>query len=221
MNTLKLRFDILDETRRQLLDQLIPLTNDFVLAGGTALALQIGHRKSFDFDFFSLNDIPNGLLEKFAQFVNVESVAIDNHQELTLFCKDHIKVTLLNYPFASIYQPFVIDKGLRIFPYKEIAIQKAYTIGRRGEYRDYFDLFTLLQKPDINLSQIIQDANHKYQNLFNAKLFLEQLIYFDDLLNLEIIPLDDTVPPSSDEVKKILQHEVKTFLASDTIQPRL
>ncbi len=122
-------------------------------------------------------------------------------------------MTILNYPFAPIYQPFVIDKGLRIFPYKEIAVQKAYTIGRRGEYRDYFDLFTLLQKPDINLSQIIQDANNKYQNLFNAKLFLEQLIYFDDLLNLEIIPIDNVVPPTPAEVQTFLQRAVKAYLS--------
>ncbi len=78
MNTLKLHFDILDEARGQLLDQLIPLTSDFVLAGGTALALQIGHRKSFDFDFFSLNDIPESLLENIAKLVKIESVGIDN-----------------------------------------------------------------------------------------------------------------------------------------------
>ncbi len=51
-NISNLHLELLDNKRQELLEQLIPLTEGFVLGVGTALALQLAHRKSFDFDFF-------------------------------------------------------------------------------------------------------------------------------------------------------------------------
>ena len=48
-----MHLEILDKKRQELLDTLLPYVKDYVLGGGTALALQLNHRKSFDFDFFA------------------------------------------------------------------------------------------------------------------------------------------------------------------------
>ena len=96
---------------------------------------------------------------------------------------------------------------------QEIAVQKAYTIGRRGEYRDYFDLYTILQENVMTLNTIIKTAEDKYGNIFNSKLFLEQLVYFDDLLTLEIIPFDSAELPHPQEVKAYFEKAVKSYLS--------
>jgi len=76
MNTLKLHLDILDKPRTTLLKKLTTHTKGFILSGGTALALQLGHRKSFDFDFFSQTEIPANLLEKlFSSHIQINYIS--------------------------------------------------------------------------------------------------------------------------------------------------
>jgi hypothetical protein len=111
--------------------------NDFYLAGGTALALQIGHRLSMDFDLFSHEEIPHPLLSKVKRVFKDTSctVSVNDPGELTVFVND-VKVTFLRYPY-----PVILDlrseNGLALLSIPEIAATKAYTIGRRGSYKDY------------------------------------------------------------------------------------
>ncbi len=212
MNTLKLHHEILDEARKNLLERLIPYTKGFVLSGGTALSLQIGHRKSFDFDFFSQEEISKILLEKISKVFSINNVSVDSTDELTIFDKDMIKITFLFYPFKPYFDGITLDSGLRIAPIKEIAVGKAYTIGRRGEYRDYFDLYTIFEKKLVSLDEVIDIAEKKYTNVFNSKLFLQQLVYFNDLLNFDIISSAQSLLPAPDEVKKYLENEVNEYL---------
>ena len=213
MNTLKLHLDILDKPRTTLLKKLTTHTKGFILSGGTALALQLGHRKSFDFDFFSQTEIPANLLEKLSQQISIKTVSVDTVDELTFFNSDNIKVTFLQYPFPQIFEPLTLDNNLKIFPVKEISIQKAYTIGRRGEYRDYFDIYSILKQQVISLREIITDAEKKYKEVFNTKLFLQQLVYFDDLLNFDIVHFGHSPLPKPDEIQLFLKNEVKKYLS--------
>lgn len=98
--TLKLYLGLLDKKRQELLQKLIPYATDFVLSGGTALSLQLGHRKSFDFDFFSSLVIPKKLLEKLSKTIKIKNVAVDTSDELTFFTDNNIKVTFLYLPHA-------------------------------------------------------------------------------------------------------------------------
>lgn len=138
-----MHLDILDNQRRELLRILLPFTKEFVLGGGTALALQLAHRKSFDFDFFSSSPIPKRFLEKLSKNVKIGNIAVDTSDELTLFTEKSIKFTFIHYPFKPYFKILRLDNGLDLFSVPEIALQKAYTIGRRGEYRDYFDLYVI------------------------------------------------------------------------------
>ncbi len=60
-NTSNLFFNVLDTQRSAVLEKIKPLLTGWYLAGGTGLALQLGHRISYDFDFFSQNDVPANL----------------------------------------------------------------------------------------------------------------------------------------------------------------
>jgi Nucleotidyl transferase AbiEii toxin, Type IV TA system len=118
----------------------------FYLAGGTALALQIGHRVSIDFDLFSDNDIERSLLPRVQRvFSDAASIAplINNTGELTVLVDD-VKITFLKYPFPT-FDPFVIYEEVPLLSVREIAATKAYTIGR-CPYKDYIDLYFILSE---------------------------------------------------------------------------
>lgn len=211
-NISKLHLELLDKTRREVLEKLIPIISGFILGGGTALALQLAHRKSFDFDFFSSFKIPKTLLEKLSKKFIIENVVIDTSDELTFFTNDNIKITFLYYPFKALFTHLESKHELRLFSVKDIALQKAYTIGRRGEYRDYFDLYTILKQRRISLKEIINGAKQIYSGAFDEKLFLEQLVYFTDLRSFDITPASQNSLPTPGEVKQYFERLVKTYI---------
>ncbi len=183
-----MRHEALSERGRELFPELKKFKG-FYLAGGTALALQIGHRLSVDFDLFGGREIDKKLLAKVKEIFRSRktTVSINNKDELTVFI-DGVKVTFLYYPFPPLSAP-VRYRGLPLLPVKEIAAAKAYAIGRRGTYKDYIDLYFIISKSRASLEEIIELAVKKYGSDFNARLFLEQLLYFDDLEEQEIILL--------------------------------
>ena len=208
----KLHLDILDNTRQELLQKLISFVQDFVLGGGTGLSLQIAHRLSYDFDFFSTHPIPKNLLEKISQVVQVKEVSIDSSDELTFFDTNNVKCTFLYYYFKPHFETIELSNGIKIFSVQEIAIKKAYTIGRRGAYRDYFDLYTILKGEYITLKEVIQIAEDLYKGLFNSKLFLEQLVYFKDLPDFAIEPVRNASILNPETVKRYFESIVTTYL---------
>lgn len=177
------------------------------------MAFHLNHRKSFDFDFFSLSKVSKKLLEKLSQAITtIDNIAVDSSDELTFFDKEGIKITFLYYPFGHYYPIETFNQNLSIFSVQELSIQKAYTIGRRGEYRDYFDLYTILQQDYTTIDNIIIVAKKVYKGAFDEKIFLQQLVYFDDLLNFDISPINDAPLPSPDQIKHYLEEQVKNYL---------
>jgi hypothetical protein len=63
----------------------------------------------------------------------------------------------------------------------EIAATKAYTIGRRGDWKDYIDLYVCIRDGITTLAEVIENARNKYGDVFSDRLFLEQLVYFGDI----------------------------------------
>lgn len=182
---------------------------DFYLAGGTALALQLGHRISVDFDFFSSEPIEKNLLLKIKKLFPDKTIfpSVNNPQELTIFI-DEVKITFLQYPFPLMIE-LVNYEGVKILDIKEIAATKAYTVGRRGSLKDYVDLYFIVFDNYAILAEIIEIAEKKYGGEFNSRLFLEQLIYLDDVEEAEILFLKDKISKNivadffAGEIKKI------------------
>lgn len=167
----------------------------FYLAGGTALALQIGHRVSVDFDLFSNDEIDRALLQRVRRVFGEAEIAVlvDNADELTLLVNG-VKTTFLRYPFPP-REPFTVYEDVRLLSIREIAATKAYTIGRRGAYKDYVDLYFVIAENHITLPALIIGAEEKFGTDFNARLFLEQLVYVADLDDAEIQFLKPLVTP--------------------------
>ena len=211
-NISNIHLEVLDSRRQELLEKLLPFTKDFILGGGTALSLQLAHRKSFDFDFFCRSKIEKIFLEKIHKAIPIADISVDSEDELTFFTSQEVKVTFLHYPFDHVF-PFVeAENGLKLFSIKDIAIQKAYTIGRRGEYRDYFDLCAVLKANYISFSELISCAKKIYGSIFEEKIFLEQLVYFGDLLDFDIEPAQLEPLSKPEEVKEFFEGLVKKYI---------
>ena len=155
--------------------------SEFYLAGGTSLALQIGHRVSVDFDLFTDEKIKRTLLPFVEKIFSPlpQRILVNNSRELTLSV-DEVKLTFLHYPFPPLL-PLLVTPQLPLLSVKEIAATKAYTIGRRGTLKDYVDIYTIIAGGYTHLPDIIELAARKYGEAFDPRLFLEQLAYFDDL----------------------------------------
>jgi Nucleotidyl transferase AbiEii toxin, Type IV TA system len=181
----------------------------FYLAGGTALALQIGHRASVDFDLFSNAPVDRALLARARQIFTDAAIMplVNNADELTAIVNG-VKITFLHYPFPTL-DAFVICERVSLLSVSEIAATKAYTIGRRGSYKDYVDLYFVLAEGHSTLRDIIADAEQKFGSEFNARLFLEQLVYLDDLDDTEIEFVKHPVSP--EVIESFFEERIRSF----------
>lgn len=180
----KLYFNILDRERMSVLPHLAFLKNRFYLAGGTALALQIGHRTSIDFDFFTENTFDNSRL--FLEIEeNFDQSAIEITQNLkdtlTIVLDKSVKISLFRTPYPVIL-PLIESNYLWLLPEIEIGVMKLIAL-TRAAYRDYVDLYFILKK--YSLQEIIILAREKYKN-FDEGIYLKCLLFYDDI---EISPL--------------------------------
>lgn len=91
-----------------------------------------------------------------------------------------VSVTLLAYPFALDSQLHRWH-GLYLADPRGIAVQKAYTLGRRARVRDCIDLHAVIKAQLMSLDEIMRRAQHIYGNAFLPRLFLQQLTYTRDL----------------------------------------
>jgi len=208
------------------------IARQFYLAGGTGLSLHIWHRRSFDLDFFQsgteeklkFNQLYRELKDS---FLTADLQLVSRQVEQAMWEIKGVKVTFLAYPFPLLYQ--LIDgeiispmlKGVRLASPEEIALMKAYAVGRRATFRDYVDLYFLLTQGVITLEGIIAGASQKFVlndgPLFTSRLFLEQLVYTEDLedkdavLNMVMEPRPDIRTINdyfSDQVRSFLKQQI-------------
>jgi hypothetical protein len=102
---------------------------------------------------------------------------------------------------------FIVHKGIKILPALEIATMKAYALGRRATLKDYVDLYFFLKKKVGTLKNLIRLCEKKYEEEFDRRLFLEQLIYSKDVEAMEIRFLKNKV--KKEEIEKFFEKEVE------------
>ncbi|MFH1830726.1 MAG: nucleotidyl transferase AbiEii/AbiGii toxin family protein [Pseudomonadota bacterium] len=155
-----------------------PYLNGWVLAGGTGLALQIGHRKSEDFDFFRqdsflISNIHNAL----RQLGTYETLQED---EKTL----SVIISNIKLSFFCVSDPFVFEtKAYRFFSLadiRDIALMKLIAISGRGSRKDFVDLYSILRRGHL-LQDFFNLIPKKYgEGRSNTHHILKSLTYFDD-----------------------------------------
>jgi len=127
--------EILNSNQKKLLDLITLYRDKFYLAGGTAIALQIGHRQSLDYDLFSENEINSdniirslGNRKKYIQHTLINTI-----DEFSIII-NNVKITFLFYPF-KIPKFDKFENYIRIPSLLNLAAIKAYTIGRRTKWK--------------------------------------------------------------------------------------
>ncbi len=208
--------NILGEKRQRVFTRLAAFAEEGYLAGGTALSLQLVHRRSFDFDIFLDQAIDNQLRRKVRSVFPGARILFDNSDQLDIVTKTGIKVTWLWYYFPRLKELVKPpDLPLPLASLEDIATDKAHALGRRAVWRDYVDLFFIFRRTKLDLAQLIRLARRKFRSKFNAALFLEQLIYFTDLEADKIVFLGKSYHPS--EIQKFLEHQVKQYLTQQKL----
>lgn len=190
-----------------LLKKIMAITelSGFNLAGGTALALQIGHRKSVDLDFFGARpfdrDEMMGLLEDLG-----EIHILQNSRNILILNINGVKVDFVNYKYPWL-RDIVQVEGIRLVSLPDIGAMKLGAITGRGKKRDFTDLYFLLRQ--FTLSELLGFYREKYPD-GNEFLVLRSLTYFEDAEEDRELELFDKADWS--EVKETIENEVKKIL---------
>ena len=175
-----LHLTTIDKETYELLQKLSSIeiiSSKFALAGGTSLALQIGHRKSIDLDFFSptLFDVKElEIILSADPAINFQFISSNSRM---LFCYiNNIKCDFVNEP-AILINPFLYHDKVRYFSVEDIAAMKMHTICGRGRKKDFFDIYALLEL--YSWKDLIGSFKKKYSE--DQLYFLwRSILYFED-----------------------------------------
>lgn len=170
-----MHWNVLDKNRQDLLPHLAFLKDSgFYLAGGTALALQIGHRTSVDFDFYNPESFnPINIIDSLKQ--HNPTVIQEAEDTLALRAND-VELSFFKYSY-KLLEPLIEQEYLYLASLEDIAAMKIIALVQRGLYRDFIDLYFLLKM--FELGKILEFAKEKYSP-FNKYLAIQALTYFED-----------------------------------------
>ena len=168
------------------------------LAGGTAVALHLGHRLSVDLDFFTPHDLDSMQWYKGMQtafFPDFELSAAKIERNTLVVTLNSTGFSLFKYPYDLMEKP-VHDDALPVpvASLRDLALMKIIAINQRGACKDYIDLKCILESTDITFPVLLQDISRKYT--VGEEIFFQlkkSLIYFDDAerdLNLNMYVAD-------------------------------
>lgn len=174
------------------------ILKDAYLAGGTALSLQIGHRISYDLDFFTNKKFNTRLfLEKISKFKNYKHG--QTSWQTILGKLGDIKFSLFYYQYPII-ETLLNFKNISIACIPDITAMKVAAISERGTKRDFIDLYFILQK--MSMDNALSLYEKKYQKLASNLVHIKKsLVYFIDAD-------DDPMPVM---LKEIDWQEVKNY----------
>jgi hypothetical protein len=185
------RLDILPAPQRRLWDELAATPREFTLYGGTAIALQLGHRESVDFDFFDSCSLDPDQLVPAIPFL--AGATITQREPNTLSCivdrGGPVKLSFFGAPGLPRLRPPLIapDNGLQIASLLDLSGAKARVVQMRAEARDYVDIDALLCDGRVDLSSALASARALYGVEFNPQITLKALTYFGEG-NLQRLP---------------------------------
>lgn len=178
------RLDILPPPQRRLWDELAAVPGEFVLYGGTALALHLGHRESLDFDFFGNKPLDPAKLVPAVPFL-VGAIVTEREPNTFSCTVDRggvVKLSFFGLPgFPRLSPPLVApDNGLQVASLLDLAGTKASVVQMRAEAKDYIDIDALLTHSAIDLPTALGAAQAIYGAHFNPQSTLKALCYFDE-----------------------------------------
>lgn len=193
--------EIFNSDQLEMLPYIKGFHRSFYMVGGTAIALHIGHRRSIDFDLFTLSQLNKSRIKgKLLQIPFKQIPIFEDYDQLHLLI-NNVKFTFFSYPY-SIQHPVKIDSIITIPSLLSLAAMKAFAMGRRAKWKDYVDLFFII-RDYYSIEEISLEAKKIFDQFFSEKLFREQLSFHKDIDYSETVEF--LVPPVPDD-------EIKAFL---------
>lgn len=179
------------------------LLDEAYLAGGTACALQLGHRISIDLDFFSPKKFNPSLLARSLR--KVGEFKLEQQSEGTLLGElEGVRFSFFFYPYGVLF-PYQSFRGVKILDLRDIAAMKIAAIATRGIKRDFVDLYFICRK-GISLKQVLSFYDRKYGVLSsNVIHILKSLVYFVDA--------EASEPPKM--LKRVAWEKVKKYFEGE------
>lgn len=185
-----MNWNIFDKNRFKLLQKIVETVSleNYYMIGGTALSLQLGLRESYDFDFCVPNHFNNEILLE--ELGKIGTVEVKQNQKGTCdVILDGVQVSFFYYPNNVINDFVETDEmdNLKMASILDIAIMKVTAIGGRGAKKDFFDLYNIMKRCEISVSQLAEGLIQKYGNNINYFNTIMGLTYFEDA-EQEILP---------------------------------
>lgn len=180
----------------------LPGLKDTRLVGGTALALQYGHRLSEDLDFFGI--LPEDEEQMCLDLKGLGKLSIiKTSAKIRIYQLDGVKIDFVDYSRYPWIDTPIIEDGVILASPKDIAAMKINAIEGRGTKKDFIDIYALLQF--FSLKEILQFYETKYpeHSLFRA---LMSLTYFEDA-DIQMSPVMFDLPEWED-IKKAIGNAV-------------
>lgn len=175
-----LHFEILTGGQREFLDEMKGgyLPEGAYLAGGTGLALLIGHRRSLDFDFFTENDfIKERLLESFRKLGNLKVLLI-SRGSVTFEVRNQ-RISIFHYPHELLFPPVDSPWEFKIADQRDIIPMKLSAIASRGSRKDFADIYFILK--NFTLEECFDFLDKKFSGVeYSRYHILRSLLYFED-----------------------------------------
>ncbi|MEA3428202.1 MAG: nucleotidyl transferase AbiEii/AbiGii toxin family protein [Thermodesulfobacteriota bacterium] len=179
--------------------------SSYYLAGGTALALHLGHRTSIDLDFFTESEVEEMTMVDHLRTAG--NLRLDQIGKGTIVGNlDSVRISFFKYPYRLL-DPLIEWNGLNVASVRDIALMKMVAISQRGSIKDFIDLFFVARefKP---VDALIPELSIKYVGVqFNTNHILRSLCYFEDA---EKEPMPNMLTACDwQEVKEYFINEVK------------
>lgn len=197
-----------DSVERALRDlQSVPVAARFYLAGGTGLALELGHRRSVDLDFFLSEEFDVELIVQKIQ--QLEGFALVSKSPNTLYANiGETKVSFIAYLYPVLF-PFRQFLGANVADPRDIGCMKLSAMASRGTKRDFVDLYFLSQR--YGIAELLIWFQRKFaQTNYSMVHVLKSLAYFEEA---EQDPMPDMlVSLSWDDVKRFFEREAARHL---------
>ena len=176
--------EVLPEAQRRLWAELRAVPGEFTLYGGTAIALQLGHRKPIYFDFFGCREIDVIALERGLPFLARAEVIQREKNTLTAIVDrgGPIRVCFVGLrKLPRLAAPIVADdNGVKVASLLDLAGTKALVAQVRAAVEDYIDMDALIRAGGVSLSSALAAGKILYGRSFNPEITLKALSYFGD-----------------------------------------
>jgi len=194
--------DILTKEQIELLPLIQQFKREFYLVGGTAIALQIGHRRSIDFDLFKFSNLNYTRIQRKLKSAKMPCQITRKVTEQVNAVINSVKVTFFQYPY-EIDAKIDFRNCMRMPDLLTLAAMKAFALGQRSKWKDYVDLYFLL-KDYYTFEEVSKKAKELFDQMFSEKLFRGQLAFHKDINYSEPVEYLPGFEVDENEVKEFL-----------------